>query len=106
MARATKVTKQQSEHLQEVYGIAMITVGVLLLVSVFSSSSGIAGRFVQETLKWLFGIARYGVPFGMIGGGFGLIMHKVDPKSEATALGGGARLSWVIIDNPSERSIC
>lgn len=88
MARATKVTKQQSEHLQEVYGIAMITVGVLLLVSVFSSSSGIAGRFVQETLKWLFGIARYGVPFGMIGGGFGLIMHKVDPKSEATALGG------------------
>ena len=88
MARATKVTKQQSEHMQEVYGIAMITVGILLVVSVFSESSGIAGRFVQQVLMWLFGIARYGVPFGMIGAGFGLIMRKVDLKSQVLAIGG------------------
>jgi len=88
VARATKATKNQSEHMQEVYGIAMITVGVLLTVSVFSESSGIAGRFVQQILMWLFGIARYGVPFGMIGAGLGLIMRKVDLKSQVMAVGG------------------
>jgi len=88
VARATKPTQHRSEHLQEVYGIAMITVGILLIVTLFTASSGIAGRFVEETLKWLFGFARYGVPFGMIGAGFGLIMRKVDLKSEMMAIGG------------------
>ncbi|MBE0446693.1 MAG: DNA translocase FtsK 4TM domain-containing protein [Actinobacteria bacterium] len=88
MARTTKATKRQSEPLQEVYGIAMITVGVLFLVSLYSASSGIAGRFVQQVLIWLFGIARHAVPLIMIGAGLGLIVRKVEVKSETMAVGG------------------
>ncbi|HZD59615.1 MAG TPA: DNA translocase FtsK 4TM domain-containing protein [Anaerolineae bacterium] len=87
MARATKATKHQPEHLQEIYGIAMVTIGILFLVSIFSASSGIAGHLVQEVLKWLFGVARFVIPFGMIGAGFGLIMRKVELKSEVMAIG-------------------
>jgi len=83
-----KTTNNQPEHIEEVYGIAMITVGALVLVSLFSHSSGIAGKMIEQTLKWLFGIARYAMPFGMIGAGFGLIMRRVDLKSEMVAIGG------------------
>jgi S-DNA-T family DNA segregation ATPase FtsK/SpoIIIE len=76
------------EHLEEIYGIAMITIGALILVSLFSNSPGVAGRLIEQILKWLFGIARYAVPFGMIGGGLGLLMRKIDLGSETAAVGG------------------
>lgn len=101
MARTTKHTarhaaKKQTArkpaksaaHLEEVYGIAMITLGALILVSLFSQSPGVAGRLLEQTFKWLFGFARYIVPFGMIGAGLGLLTQKVDRKSETAAIGG------------------
>ncbi len=88
MARSTKQTKHYSEHLEEVYGIAMISVGALILFSLYSTSSGVAGKLLAQTFEWLFGIMRFAVPFGMIGAGFGLITQKLDVKSETAAIGG------------------
>lgn len=88
MAKTGTSAKKKPEQLEEVFGIAMITVGALIAVSLFSESSGVAGRMLHQTLKWICGIARYGVPFGMIGAGLGLMTRKVDMKSEMTAIGG------------------
>ncbi|MCL6472503.1 MAG: DNA translocase FtsK [Firmicutes bacterium] len=88
MPKTTNQTQKYSEHLEEIYGIAMISVGALVLVSLFSSSSGIAGRLLAQTFMWLFGIVRYFVPFGMIAAGLVLMTGRVKMKSEMTAIGG------------------
>jgi len=98
VARTSKSTNKTPDHIEEIYGIAMISIGALIIVSLFSESTGFAGRLLEQTLMWLFGIARYAVPFGMIGAGIGLIMRKVDMKSEIMAIGGGvAFLSMLAI---------
>lgn len=87
VAKSTKQTKHYSEHLEEVYGIAMVSVGALILVSLYSNSSGIAGQLLAQIFEWLFGVMRFAVPFGMIAAGFGLITRKLDMKSDTVAIG-------------------
>jgi S-DNA-T family DNA segregation ATPase FtsK/SpoIIIE len=88
VAKSSKQSKKQQEHMQEVYGIAAITAGVIVFVSLFSSHPGFAGDILQKTLKWLFGLGRYAVPVIMMMAGMGLILHKANLESEVAAAGG------------------
>ncbi|OBR94716.1 MULTISPECIES: DNA translocase FtsK [Clostridium] len=52
---------------KEIKGIVLFTVGVLMIISVFSpSSSGIIGRFIKKILIAVFGIGSYILPFFII----------------------------------------
>ncbi|OAA94414.1 FtsK/SpoIIIE family DNA translocase [Clostridium coskatii] len=52
---------------KEIKGIVLFTVGVLMIISVFSpSSSGIIGRFIKKILIAVFGIGSYILPFLII----------------------------------------
>lgn len=52
---------------KEIKGIVLFTVGVLMIISVFSpSSAGIIGRFIKKILIAVFGIGSYILPFLII----------------------------------------
>jgi S-DNA-T family DNA segregation ATPase FtsK/SpoIIIE len=63
-----KSRKKQTHVLdKEIKGILLFTVGVLMIISVFSpSSSGIVGRFIKKILIAVFGIGSYVLPFFII----------------------------------------
>ncbi len=75
MARSRK--KETHVLDKEIKGILMFTVGVLMIISVFSpSSSGIVGRFIKKVLIAVFGIGSYILPFVIIFIGCCLIAKK------------------------------
>jgi S-DNA-T family DNA segregation ATPase FtsK/SpoIIIE len=84
----SKKGHEQNEHMQEVYGIAAVTAGIIVAVSLFSAHPGFAGDILQKTLKWLFGFGRYAIPLLMFMAGMGLITHKANLESEVAAAGG------------------
>ncbi|MBI4734298.1 MAG: DNA translocase FtsK 4TM domain-containing protein, partial [Rubrobacteridae bacterium] len=88
MGKHGKPSKKQNEHMQEVYGIAAMTAGIIVLVSLFSDHPGFAGDILQKTLKWLFGMMRHALPVLMLMAGMGLITHKANLDSEVAAAGG------------------
>lgn len=73
MAKKNKPNPQNGE----IKGIALITIGLLILISVFSSSSsGILGKFVRKFLIAVMGLGAYVFPILFIFIGICFIMRK------------------------------
>lgn len=61
----------------DIVGILLITFGLLMLISIFSSSaSGLVGKYVKKLLIALFGLGSYIFPFFIIIIGFFYIIKK------------------------------
>ncbi|CAB1243876.1 spore DNA directional translocase (motor ATPase) [Clostridiaceae bacterium BL-3] len=72
-------SRRKQEHIfnRDVKGILLATLGVLMIISVFSpSSSGIAGRFIKRLLIAVFGLGCYIFPILIIFIGCCLIIKK------------------------------
>ena len=72
---AKKSKKSNFNH--DIIGIGLITLGVLMILSIFSQSSfGIMGRVIRNTLIGLFGLGAYILPFYVIFIGICFIIKK------------------------------
>lgn len=56
-----KVNKRK-EYLDEVYGIALISIGLLLALFIFSNATGFIGAYTTKILRVLIGVGRFLVP--------------------------------------------
>ncbi len=90
-ARAAKPIRQS--HVEEAYGIALVTIGIIAGISVYSNASGIVGRWLDEALGWLTGAGRYLIPPATVA--FGLLYLVGRNRADFRAIGLGALLSFV-----------
>lgn len=73
MARNNK----KSNFNRDIIGIALFTLGILMVLSIFSQNSfGIMGRFIKTVLLGLFGLGAYILPFYIIFIGICFIIKK------------------------------
>lgn len=77
MAKKNKKPQPRSEMQGEIKGVLLITLGVLILISVFSSSSsGILGSAVRKILVALMGLGAYVFPIIFVFIGLCYILRK------------------------------
>lgn len=77
MAKKNRKPRPQSDMQVEIKGVLLITLGVLILISVFSSaSSGILGSAVRKILVALMGLGAYVFPIIFIFIGLCYILRK------------------------------
>lgn len=68
---------KKSNFNNDIIGIILVTLGILMILSIFSQSSfGIMGRFIRTALLGLFGLGSYILPFYIIFIGICLIVNK------------------------------
>jgi DNA segregation ATPase FtsK/SpoIIIE, S-DNA-T family len=69
-------TLKSQKLLFEIYGILIISFSVLLLISVYNSSTGILGNIISTAAKGLCGLGAYIIPFFILLIGIGLIVKQ------------------------------
>lgn len=60
--KSTKKSKTSKLN-HEIIGLIILGIGIFCIVSVYTQSAGIAGEFINNTLKGLFGVFSYVLPF-------------------------------------------
>ncbi|MDR3710910.1 MAG: DNA translocase FtsK 4TM domain-containing protein [Capsulimonadaceae bacterium] len=93
--RPPKAARNNDRFLQDMVGVALFAAGVISLVSLVAlQNAGALGAGLANSLKILFGLGAYVVPFLMVGGGVVLIYGR-SPSSRAEIFGGCVVL-WLI----------
>lgn len=90
-AKTAKAPRQS--HIEEAYGIALIAMGIIAGISVYSTASGIVGIKLDEALRWMSGAGRYLIPPGTVA--FGLIYLWKRNRTDFRIIGLGWFLSFV-----------
>ena len=57
---------RKKEIKDEIISVLIIALGVFLIVSMHLNTTGAVGESIRNTLKWLFGIISYGLPYYLI----------------------------------------
>lgn len=86
-------TRKRSEPLspsvsKEVVGLTIIGIGLLVLIGIFSSKSGLFGQFLRQIFVGLFGIGGYLLPIGAIILGIFYIRGRYDKFLRLLVYGG------------------
>lgn len=77
-ASVQKNTRQYVKRRQEIYGIIIITVSLLMLFSLFSSpSSGYINERINDFLSYIFGVGKYMVPFLLLAWGVSFFLVRI-----------------------------
>ena len=83
--KVNKKEKSKIKGLNEVLGVLVILVGVLILISLFANSQSIIKTYTDSILKGVFGVGAYVLPVVIIGIGVMMIMLK-KPKFDTVKL--------------------
>lgn len=83
-----KRSQREKESLEEIYGIVLIALAVLLGLSIFSQATGIIGVYTVLVLKYAVGAGRYLVPIFLLVWGVAFLLHRarIDIQSVGTGL--------------------
>lgn len=81
-----KVNKRK-EYLDEVYGIALISIGLLLALFIFSNATGFIGAYTTKILRVLIGVGRFLVPLLIAGWGIAFMRRKTTLDGKSVGLG-------------------
>ena len=82
----TKVAKKV-EYSKDIIGVIIIALGVLTLLSLFSTKMGILGQIVNGTTFSLMGFGGYFFPFFIMGTGLVFIMDRFEKKERKVVFG-------------------
>lgn len=63
---------------KEIVGVAVVGVGLLVIIGLFTNNIGMFGKAVKATFVGLFGLAGYIVPFGVIACGIFYMQKRYD----------------------------
>ncbi len=89
MAKTKKKTKKKVQNqikgLNEVLGVLIALVGVLILISLLANSQSVIKTYTDGILKGVFGVGAYAIPIVIIGIGVMVIMLK-KPKFDSLKL--------------------
>lgn len=79
--------KIDDHRLQEIYGIILVAVSLLLALFMFSEVTGVVGKITTDIFKYLVGSIRYLVPFLLLAWGISYLAHKPEINVESVGLG-------------------
>lgn len=82
-------------QVEEAYGIALVASGIIAGISVYSTASGIVGKWLDEAMTWLFGMGRYLVPPGMVV--FGLLYLLRRNRTDFGMVAAGSLISFISV---------
>ncbi len=92
MSKKLEETHKSGEELpkrfEEIIGIMLITIAVLILVSLLAPDAvGVLGRFIKSSLTWIIGIGAYIPPIGLLITGLFLLFGKELDSASTRFLG-------------------
>lgn len=88
MARKRKTPPAAArDYLPDVYGVAVITIALVLGISAVTSSSGLIGDYLQVGLKWIVGGGRYFLPIFLLVWGASFFINSPRSSPESAGLG-------------------
>lgn len=93
---AKSITQAKEEIKYEITGISMLTVAVLSLVSLFTDSTGVVGKYVEIFLKGLAGEGRYIFPLVLAFFGIKLIRERKRTKYSYQLATGSALFALIL----------
>jgi DNA segregation ATPase FtsK/SpoIIIE, S-DNA-T family len=76
MAKRNKKKRPDKNHSNDIQGIILITIGIIMIFSIFNSSSGILVSFIQRVVFAFFGIGTFILPLFIIFIGICFIAKK------------------------------
>jgi DNA segregation ATPase FtsK/SpoIIIE, S-DNA-T family len=76
LAKRNKKKQFDKNHSNDIQGIILITIGIIMILSIFNSSSGILVSFIQRLIFAFFGIGTFILPLFIIFIGICLIIKK------------------------------
>jgi S-DNA-T family DNA segregation ATPase FtsK/SpoIIIE len=79
--------KVKNDARWEIYGILLITVGMLGIFSIYTDAVGLIGIFLNKNLRGLAGQAAFAVPAFIIIWGIYCLRYKKNPESMPRAIG-------------------
>jgi S-DNA-T family DNA segregation ATPase FtsK/SpoIIIE len=66
MAKRRSKTKSKTQLGSDIYGVVLVTIGIIIIFSIFNSSSAILVQFIKRMLFATFGIGTYVLPVFVI----------------------------------------
>ncbi len=78
--KRTTNKKVQQKFNSDIIGIVFITIGIITLISLFSTKMGLVGQIINGTTFSLMGFGGYFSPFFLIGTGLIFLMERFDKK--------------------------
>ena len=86
---ATELVGADNERRSDVWGIALIALGLLLALGIYLKVAGPVGRLISEGVAWIAGWGKYIVPIALVFVGGALVMKGRSANRFRLALGGG-----------------
>ncbi|MBQ1274714.1 MAG: DNA translocase FtsK [Cellulosilyticum sp.] len=99
--KKTKTSKKRSDTLstsvsKEIVGLAMIGIGLLIIIGIFSTKSGLFGQFLRSVFVGLFGVGGYILPIGAMVLGIFYMQGRFDRLFRLLAYGGSLVLMLMV----------
>ncbi len=76
--KSAQTLEREKQHIDEIYGIALIALSALIAVFLFSAATGIVGAGTALFLKWSVGAGRYLIPVFLFFGGVMNLVHRTE----------------------------
>lgn len=76
--KSAQTFEREKQHIEEIYGIALIALSALIAVFLFTSATGIIGAGTASFLKWAVGSGRYLIPVFLFFGGVMNLVHRTE----------------------------
>ncbi|HDP69201.1 MAG TPA: DNA translocase FtsK [Actinobacteria bacterium] len=91
MANRKKMTlaqnKRHKENVDDVYGIALLALSTILIISFFAGDKGLIGKYFVGVLEYSIGIGRYLIPIFLAGWGISFLIKRDEINVESVGLG-------------------
>ncbi len=76
--KSAQTLEREKQHIEEIYGIALIALSALMSVFLFTSATGIVGSGTALFLKWTVGVGRFLIPVFLFFGGVMNLVHRTE----------------------------
>jgi S-DNA-T family DNA segregation ATPase FtsK/SpoIIIE len=76
--KSAQTLEREKQHIEEIYGIALIALSALIAVFLFTATTGIVGSNTALFLKWSVGAGRYLIPIFLFFGGLMNLVHRTE----------------------------
>lgn len=86
MNKGKKSNKKKKVFNREIFGILIMTIGILSLISLFSEKTGIVGKILKNIYLQLMGFGGYIFPLIIISIGLLLVINKFDVNEDKRAI--------------------